>query len=168
MERNSDIIIMQCYAPMLVNVNPGARQWRPNLIGYDALNDFGSPSYYVIKMFNENRGDVVLHATLNAQASGNIVPLNYSVTKDTHNGALYIKIVNVTGTSQSLQISIDGVKRVAKSGKKIEMVAALDDSNSINNPVQVVPLIESIKGLGRNFTQTFAPYSITVLKLETR
>jgi len=36
MERNSDLVIMHCYAPLLVNGNPGARQWRPNLIGYDA------------------------------------------------------------------------------------------------------------------------------------
>ena len=34
MERNSDVVIMHCYAPLLVNVNPGGRQWRPNLIGY--------------------------------------------------------------------------------------------------------------------------------------
>jgi alpha-N-arabinofuranosidase len=30
MERNSDLIKMQCYAPLFVNVNPGARQWRPD------------------------------------------------------------------------------------------------------------------------------------------
>ncbi len=49
MERNSDIVVMQCYAPLFVNVNPGARQWRPNLIGYDALRSYGSPSYYAFK-----------------------------------------------------------------------------------------------------------------------
>src|SRR5262249_43792385 len=32
MERNADLIKMQCYAPLLVNVNQGARQWRPDLI----------------------------------------------------------------------------------------------------------------------------------------
>ena len=168
MERNSDIIVMQCYAPMLVNVNPGARQWRPNLIGYDALTTYGSPSYYVIKMFNENRGDAVVRASLNTQSTGGIAPLDYSVTRDTHNGALYIKVANVTGTPRSLQINIDGVKRIAKTGTRVILSAALTDSNSINNPVQVVPLIESINGLGRNFTQTFPPYSITVLKLETK
>src|SRR5262249_692062 len=51
MERNSDLILMQSYAPLMVNVNPGARQWRPDLIGYDTLHCFGSPSYYAIKMF---------------------------------------------------------------------------------------------------------------------
>ena len=64
MERNSDVIVLESYAPLLVNVNPGARQWGTNLIGYDALNSFGSPSYYVQKMFGTNRGDVVLPVTL--------------------------------------------------------------------------------------------------------
>jgi len=60
MERNSDIVPIECYAPLLVNVNPRAAQWGTNLIGYDALNSFGSPSYYVQAMFGNNRGDVVL------------------------------------------------------------------------------------------------------------
>jgi alpha-L-arabinofuranosidase len=60
LERNSDLVVMSCYAPLLVNVNRGARQWATNLIGYDALSSFGSPSYYAQKMFYENRGDTVL------------------------------------------------------------------------------------------------------------
>ena len=43
-----------------VNVNPGARQWRPDLIGYDALSAYGSPSYYAIQMFSRNLGDEIL------------------------------------------------------------------------------------------------------------
>ena len=63
MERNSDLIKMQCYAPMFVNVNPGARQWRPDLIGYDAISAYGSPSYYAIQMFSRNLGDEILSTT---------------------------------------------------------------------------------------------------------
>jgi alpha-L-arabinofuranosidase len=63
LERNADVVRMNCYAPLFVNVNPGGRQWAVNLIGYDALTSFGSPSYYVQKMFSTNRGDVVLPAT---------------------------------------------------------------------------------------------------------
>jgi alpha-N-arabinofuranosidase len=62
LERNADVAIMNCYAPLFVNVNPGARQWAVNLIGYDVLRSFGSPSYYVQRMFSNNRGDVVLPA----------------------------------------------------------------------------------------------------------
>jgi alpha-L-arabinofuranosidase len=46
MERNSDIVIMSCYAPLFVNVNPGGMQWPTDLIGYDALTSYGSPAYY--------------------------------------------------------------------------------------------------------------------------
>ncbi len=60
LERNSDLVIMEAYAPLLVNVNPGAAQWPTNLIGYDALRAYGSPAYYVQAMFGQNTGDVVL------------------------------------------------------------------------------------------------------------
>src|SRR6185369_13817306 len=63
MERNSDLVIMHCYAPLLVHVSPGARQWRPNLIGYDALRVYGSPSYHAIKLFATHLGDEILKAS---------------------------------------------------------------------------------------------------------
>lgn len=66
LERNADVVIMACYAPLFTNVNPGARQWGTNLIGYDALTSFGSPSYYMQAMFSQNKGDVVLPTTLKA------------------------------------------------------------------------------------------------------
>jgi alpha-N-arabinofuranosidase len=64
LERNADVINMHCYAPLLVNVNPGGMQWQVNLIGYDALKSFGSPAYFVQRMFSANRGDVVLPTTV--------------------------------------------------------------------------------------------------------
>jgi len=68
LERNADVVVLESYAPLLVNVNPGARQWGTNLIGYDALSSFGSPSYYVQKMFGASRGDVVLPLSITPQA----------------------------------------------------------------------------------------------------
>jgi alpha-L-arabinofuranosidase len=68
LEQNADSIPLECYAPLLVNVNPAdpakgypkAWQWPTNLIGYDALHSFGSPSYYAQAMFAQNKGDRVL------------------------------------------------------------------------------------------------------------
>ena len=60
LERNSDVVIMEAYAPMLVNINRGASQWPTNLIGYDSLRSYGSPAYYVQTLFGQNKGDVVL------------------------------------------------------------------------------------------------------------
>jgi alpha-L-arabinofuranosidase len=68
LERNADAVVMQCYAPLLVNVNRGASQWGTNLIGYDGLKSFGSPSYYAQQMFSDNRGDRVLPVEYKAQS----------------------------------------------------------------------------------------------------
>ena len=58
MERNSDQVVMASYAPLLVNLNH--RAWNPDLINFDSSKWYGLPSYYVQKLFAENRGDVYL------------------------------------------------------------------------------------------------------------
>jgi alpha-L-arabinofuranosidase len=67
LERNSDVVVMSAYAPLLVNVGKSARQWGTNLIGYDGMNSFGSASYYAQKMFSENMGDAVLPVSVAEQ-----------------------------------------------------------------------------------------------------
>jgi alpha-N-arabinofuranosidase len=169
MERNSDIVLMQCYAPMLVNVNPGGRQWRPNLIGYDALNSYGSPSYYVIKMFNENRGNEVIKATLEPGSFHSLLKLNYSATKDSGNGLVYLKLVNARQQPQPLQIQLDGVGEVRPGGvSKVMKSDNLYDGNSLAEPLKVVPVSIPLTGLGKSFTQILAPYSITIFNIQTR
>lgn len=75
-ERNSDLVVLSSYAPLLVNVNKGAWAWSTNLIGYDALSSFGSPSYYMQCMFNRNRGDVVLPVHIQPAETPQIGPFN--------------------------------------------------------------------------------------------
>lgn len=65
-ERNGDIVIMAAYAPLLVNVN--ARQWNPDLIGLDSSRVYGTPSYYVQKLFSNYRGTHVLPLQVQAPA----------------------------------------------------------------------------------------------------
>jgi alpha-L-arabinofuranosidase len=66
LERNADVVMMHCYAPLFVNVNPGAMQWTTDLIGYNAVSSYGSPAYWAQHMFANHHGDVVL----NIAASG--------------------------------------------------------------------------------------------------
>jgi len=67
MERNSDVVVMACYAPLFCNVN--YKKWNPDLIDFDSSRVYGLPSYYVQKMFSENRGDVVMPLELSTTAS---------------------------------------------------------------------------------------------------
>ena len=88
MERNSDIVLMECYAPLFVNVSQltgGGRsmQWATDLIGYDALTSYGSPAYYAQKMFSTMHGDrnscdrFPEHSDANLAAAGRSAELHH-------------------------------------------------------------------------------------------
>lgn len=56
MEKNSDVVQMNSYAPIFVNVNN--RKWGPDLINYNASSYYCTPSYYLQKLFANNIGTV--------------------------------------------------------------------------------------------------------------
>jgi alpha-N-arabinofuranosidase len=64
---------------------------------------------------------------------------------------------------------LDGVKEIAPTGLSVVLKSAkLDDSNSITEPTNVVPIAQNIDGLGHVFMRTFAPYSVNILKIQTK
>ena len=162
MERNSDLIKMQCYAPMLVNVNPGGRQWRPNLIGYDAISAYGSPSYYAIQIFSRNVGDEIL-STASAETS-----VQGCATRDSRTGDVFLKFVNPATNSVALKIQIKGIASLASEGAAITLAGNPDDSNSITQPKKVVPVAKPFRGVKPDFTYQLPPHSIVVLKLKAQ
>jgi alpha-N-arabinofuranosidase len=183
MERNSDLVIMSCYAPLFVNVNPGGMQWRSNLIGYDALNSFGSPSYHAQKLFSTHLGDTVITTageniptqltklTARDSATGvqpkTIDALFFVATRK--KGTVYLKIVNAQATPQTVKINLDGAGKVARDG--VEWVLKADspeDTNSITAPEKIIPVQSRMKGMGKSFSKTLPPWSITVLQMETK
>ncbi|MGM9550911.1 MAG: family 43 glycosylhydrolase [Clostridia bacterium] len=54
LEKNADIVKLASYAPLLAK--EGFTQWSPNLIWFDNTTVYGSPDYYVQKMYSENNG----------------------------------------------------------------------------------------------------------------
>ncbi len=160
MERNADLIKMQCYAPLLVNVNPGARQWRPDLIGYDALSAYGSPSYYALQMLSRNLGDEILSVTSHETA------IQGSATRDSQMGEIILKLVNPQPTAERLNIEIQGVASLASEASAITLAGSPEDTNSINRPRNVVPVTTTVSQVKPQFVYTLPPNSIVVLKLK--
>jgi alpha-L-arabinofuranosidase len=62
LERNSDVVAMASYAPLLVY--PAWKAWNPNAIVFDAARIYGTPSYHVQALFANHRADTVLPLTL--------------------------------------------------------------------------------------------------------
>ena len=194
MERNSDIVLLESYAPLFVNVSDlgggGSMQWPSDLIGYDALTSYGSPSYYAQVMFSTHHGDEVLATdsqnipTYNwqpPQRTRNGVPQGerpapqpvpsvfYDTTRDSHDGTIYLKIVNRQDTAQPVHVQISGVSGIEPQGQAVVLKGnSPSDTNSIEEPTNIVPVTENVDGLGTDFTRSFPPYSITVLELKAK
>ena len=59
-EKNQDIVTLASYAPLFENVN--YRAWYPDLIRFNNHQSLGIPTYYVWKMFGQNRGEYVVRS----------------------------------------------------------------------------------------------------------
>jgi len=161
MERNSDIIVMSCYAPLLVNVNPGGMQWESDLIGYDASRSYGSPSYYAQVMFAQHVGDVTLGSTLENGGS----KLFYSVTKDTKVKRIYLKLVNAASHAQAVDLKFTG-GTLAKTGTLVMLHGrSTQATNTVEQPTNIVPVQSPLPNIGGELHYTAPAYSIQVIQL---
>lgn len=161
MERNSDIIVMSCYAPLFVNVNPGGMQWESDLIGYDALRSYGSPSYYAQVMFASHRGD----ETLRSELENGGPKLFYSVTRDAKSKRICLKLVNASSTPQRLDLKFTSAN-LANVAKVWTLSApSTQATNTIDAPEKIVPKESRLRNVSSNQHYAVPAYSIQVLEL---
>lgn len=191
MERNSDLIVMSCYAPLFVNVSIDASngkrawQWDSDLIGYDALNSYGSPSYYVQKLFNHYLGNKIVPGTVKNTPVQNrpltkqdstkgvtvktVPTLFYAATMNDTTGVLYLKIVNTKAKKETVKINLEGVSGIEPEATMVVVKGNKpEDTNSITEPENIVPVTSAIKGIKPSFTKTFDPYSVSIIEIKTR
>jgi len=161
MERNSDLIKMQCYAPLLVNVNTGAWQWRPDLIGYTALSSYGSPSYHALALFGSNLGEELLKTTSSDST------LFACATRATASGRIFLKLVNTSASAQSLQLSITGASGLVEAAKLTTLSATLDALNTIDAPTAVLPVDSTLHGVSSSFSYSIPANGIVVMAIDT-
>ncbi|HTJ31505.1 MAG TPA: alpha-L-arabinofuranosidase C-terminal domain-containing protein [Acidobacteriaceae bacterium] len=164
-ERNTDVVVMSSYAPLLVNVHNGGMQWHPDLIGYDGLSSYGSPSYYVLSLFAGNIGNVVPESSI----SGVGPRVAYSVTKKDADGTIYLKIVNGVPTAQELEIDLAGVGAIT-GPIKVKRLHALSpaDTNTITDPKHIVPVESTIAATGTKIKHSLGGYTFEVLEIHTK
>jgi alpha-N-arabinofuranosidase len=193
LQRNADLIIMSCYAPLFVNVNPGGQQWATDLIGYNTLTAFGSTSYYMQKMFYNARGDQVIPiAGITPQTVPTLPPepappptaagarggrgggppnpnepIFACASKEDASGDVILKVVNVFGVDQTLTVEMAGAN-ILKNATGQVMVGELNDTNTADDPFHIVPKDFVVNDASSTWTHTFPGNSITVIRFKTK
>jgi alpha-N-arabinofuranosidase len=168
LERNADVVTMASYAPLLAHVD--AWQWAPNLIWFDNLRSFGTPSYQVQKLFGNNVGTRILPVAVAgpagsaANAPGGIYA---SAALDERTGEVIVKAVNTGKMARPVRFALQGARGVKAGGRAIVLGNSdLKAENSLDQPSRIAP-IESALAATTPAELTFIlnPSSVTVLRI---
>ncbi len=127
LERNADVVLMASYAPLFARL--GYTQWQPDLIWFDAKSAYGTPSYYVQKMYSLFTGTEVLDCDFSGLEKDRIY-----ITASKNDDKTFIKIINAGETDADIDIT-------SITDKETEAVYVMegdvDDCNSIAEPEKV-------------------------------
>lgn len=170
-EQNADHVVMSCYAPLFGRT--GHQQWQPDLIWFDNNSVYGTPSFYVQKIFSRHVGQALVELQANidavdenssdaAKAAGTSLPMSATLSAD--GSTLYVKIVNLESDSREITLRTD--KQIVK-GSFIRMAASPDAVNSHDAPENVVPTESMLETFG-DIALTLEGYSVNVLELELK
>lgn len=151
-ERNSDVVRMACYAPLMAR--DGMFQWSPNLIWFNSREVLRTPSYYVQQMFAETLGDSVVDSALET-ANDRL----YQVVTRTDD-ALYVKVVNVSENEEELTLSLSNVPDGVAACRQLS-----GERNAVNSFAQerVAPVSGECAIAGGQAKLTLPAYSVTIL-----
>jgi alpha-L-arabinofuranosidase len=152
--RDADVVIGASYAPLLVDHD--APNWSTNLIGYDAGASYGSPSYWVQRLFGANLGDRVAPVRI-AGGDGEL----YAVATRSA-GRVFLTVVNRGAAPSPVTVDLPGG---ATGGTATVLAGAPTATNSLSAPDAVVPHTFRLGTLGASFRYAFPASSVTVLAL---
>ncbi|MCL2105096.1 MAG: alpha-L-arabinofuranosidase [Kiritimatiellaeota bacterium] len=134
-ERNSDVVETTAYAPLFNKV--GNTQWDINLIWFDNTRVFGTPSYYVQKLFMHHLPDVLL-PTETAGLTEASLPPSGTIGLHTWNTAAEFKDITVTGKGGETLYRFDPEKKLegwgpaSKGNWRIEDGAIVQTDESVS------------------------------------
>jgi len=167
LERNADVVLMTSYAPLFAHVD--AWQWTPNLIWFDNLRAYGTPNYYVQKLFSVNRGSRILPIQLNGSPKNGQQDLFASASLDDKAGEVVLKLVNAEASAREVRINLAGAAKAGQAGKVFVLSNTdLKVENGLDEPQKIAPVERQVEVPSGEFTFTLAPNSLSVLRIPVR
>ena len=162
LERNADVVTMASYAPLLAHVD--AWQWTPNLIWFDNLRSYGTPNYYVQKMYAANRGTRVVPIDVGGSATNAHDGLYTSASIDEKNSELILRLVNATTAVRRIRVNVKG-SEIGANGKLIVLASSDPKAeNSIEQPTHLAPVEKPLAASAAGLEVGLDPQSFTVLR----
>lgn len=162
LERNADVVRMASYAPLLAHVD--AWQWTPDAIWFDNLRSYGTPNYYVQKVFANNVGTRILPVGPREGEGG----LYTSASLDERAHELIVKVVNATPSARDALVELHGATPVGAVAVTTLASADLAAENSLARPTALAPVQSTLPSRADGVPVRLGAYSLVVLRIPLR
>ena len=160
LERNADVVWQATYAPLFAHVE--GWQWKPDLIWFDNLQVARSANWYVQMLYGVYKGTNVLLLTEDGQPVEGKDGLYASAVFDKGAQKRYVKVANVLGNDQQVEITCKGMKNVGT----VECVSLTGEKNAQNlvgKPEAIKPIKATVAASGNKIAITIPARSFVVM-----
>lgn len=164
LERNADVVHLTSYAPLFAHVD--GWQWTPDLIWFNNLESYGTPNYYVQKLFATHAGSKVIPILHEKKPLIGQDSLYASAVIDEETEEIILKVVNVSNEAQDTEIAMDGVKKLGSGTITVLKSDNLNAVNSLDKPKHISPVEEALKVSGKKVNLSLAPHSLSVIRVK--
>ena len=160
LERNADVVWQATYAPLFAHVE--GWQWKPDLIWFDNLQVARSANWYVQMLYGVYKGTNVLRLTEDGQPVEGKDGLYASAVFDKGAQKRYVKVANMLGNDQQVEITCKGMKNVGT----VECVSLTGEKNAQNlvgKPEAIKPIKATVAASGNKIAITIPARSFVVM-----
>jgi len=166
LERNAEVVQLTSYAPLMAHAE--GWQWTPDMIWFNNLESYGTPNYYVQKLYSTNKGTDLISVTQNGKDLVGQDELYASATLDSEAKEVVVKVVNTSSDAQEIQLNFKG-KSIKNKGKVIVLKEEnLTQENSFDAQEAISPSTEEVKVKGDSASYEVAPYSLNIIRIPVK
>ena len=166
LERNAEVVQLTSYAPLMAHAE--GWQWTPDMIWFNNLESYGTPNYYVQKLYSTNKGTDLISVTQNGEDLVGQDELYASATLDSEAKEVVLKVVNTSSEAQEIQLNFKG-KSIKNKGKVIVLKEEnLTQENSFDAQEAISPSTEEIKVKGDSASYEVAAYSLNIIRIPVK
>lgn len=160
-ERNSDVVAMTAYAPTFAKIN--SQNWAVNMIWFDSQKTVLTPSYFTQMLYANNIGTNYVDASFAGDIP--VTELAQSVTVNEEEQAIYIKLVNSSGSERAVDLNLSGFGNINYASNQYICADYKSACNEINTEYYVAPQEEQLAVNGETVTVNTGKYSVNVIRI---
>ncbi len=158
-EKNADLVKMISYETPLTKIN--AQQKDTSLMWFSSHDIVLSPDYYTQMLFANNVGTDYISTEANFEEDG----IYHSVTVDTTDKVIYVKLVNTSKTPYKININVDGFNNVNNPSAQYMSENFKSACNEPNEDLHVAPVQADLTVEDNVIEYDVGSYSVNVVRI---